>query len=139
MPDIEQLSRQLAAELQRSPAYVRYAMAKDANDADETLNAQMRELELLRLQYQHEAAKTDAADEVLMEGYDAQFTGLYDSIMENERMKEYQAAAQAMDRLLKRVTGILAGAAQGEDPATYEPKDQSGCSGSCGGCGRCGD
>ncbi|MDR2753368.1 MAG: YlbF family regulator [Oscillospiraceae bacterium] len=136
MQNIETLTRELAAALQLTPAYARYVAAKEENEADDELNAQMRQLELLRLQYQHEAQKDENADEALMEGYDAQFTAQYDEIMENPHMQEYQTAAQAIDALLKRVTGILAGAAQGEDPAAYEP--EAGCGGSCGGCHGCG-
>ena len=137
MQNIEQLTRELGAALQLTPAYVRYVAAKEQNEADESLSEKMRAIELLRLQYQHEAAKGDAADEALMDGYDAKFRTAYDEIMGNENMKEFQAAAGGMDKLLQRVTGILAGCAQGEDPAAFEP-EEPGCGGNCGGCKGCG-
>ena len=140
MQNIEQLTRELGAALQLSPAYVRYVAAKEQNEADEGLAELMREIELVRLQYSREAAKGDASDEAAMEAYDARFKELYGAVMANGNMQDYQIAAGAMDKLLQRVTGILAGCAQGEDPATYEP-EQAGCGGGgCGGggCGGCG-
>jgi len=137
MQDIDKLTRELGAALQLTPAYMRWVAAKEYNEADEGLNEMMREIELVRLQYQHEAAKGEAADDAAMEAYDTQFNALYEEIMQNERMQEYQQAAAGMDKLLQRVTGILAGCAQGEDPSSYEP-EESGCGGNCGGCNGCG-
>ncbi|MDR2647809.1 MAG: YlbF family regulator [Oscillospiraceae bacterium] len=131
---IEETTRALGAEIQLAPAYVRFVAAKEANDADEVLSRQMREIELLRMQYQHEAAKGASADEGKMDAYDEAFQQLYQTIMQNPRMREYQAAMDDMDALMKRVTGILSGCAMGEDPATFEPKDHD-CGGDCGGCG----
>ncbi|MDR3313491.1 MAG: YlbF family regulator [Oscillospiraceae bacterium] len=139
MPTIEEQTRALAASIQLSPAYTNLVAARERNDADEGLAAQMQQLELLRMQYGHETAKGESADEELMDSYNAQFQALYGEIMENGNMQQYQAAAEKLDALLKRVTGILAGAAQGEDPAGYEPEDVTGCGGSCGGCAGCGN
>jgi len=138
MQTIEQLTRSLGAALQLSPAYVRYVAAKEQNEADEPLAELMREIELVRLQYQHEAAKGEGSDDTLMDGYDAQFRALYDQIMANANMAEFQTAAAAMDKVLQRVTGILAGCAKGEDPATYEPEEPGCGGGNCGGCKGCG-
>ena len=137
MQNIEQLTRELGAALQLTPAYVRYVAAKEQNEADEPLSELMREIELVRLQYQHEAAKGEQADDALMDSCDEQFRALYDNIMANENMREFQSAAAAMDKILQRVTGILAGCAKGEDPAAYEP-EEPGCGGNCGGCKGCG-
>lgn len=139
MQNIDQLTRNLAAALQLTPAYARFVAAKEHNDADASLAELMRKIELVRMQYQHEAAKGEAADDEVMGGYDVKFHEMYDAIMANENMQEYQIAADAMDKLLQRVIGILTGCAQGEDPATYEPEQEhSGCGGSCGGCNGCG-
>lgn len=138
MQDMKTKVREIGAALQLSPEYVRYVAAQEANEADDALNKQMQALELLRLQYQHEAAKQDAADEDLMEEYDQQFQALYDEIMDNAHMREYRAASEALTGLLKWTSGYLQGCAQGEDPALYDPEQASGCSGSCSGCSGCG-
>jgi len=132
MNQIEQLTRQLSAALQQAPEYARFVAAKAANESDEILANKMREIELVRMQYQHEAQKAANADKNLMDSYGAQFRALHEQVMINPRMQEYQAAGTAMDQIIQRITGIIAGCAQGEDPATYEP-EQQGCGG--GGCG----
>ena len=137
MQDIKQLTRELGAALQLSPAYVRFVAAQEANDADEALGEQLRELELVRMQYRREAAKQDDADADIMEAYNSQFEALYDEIMGSENMKEHNEAANALNALMKWITGILQGCAQGEDPSVYEP-EQSGCGGKCGCCSGCG-
>jgi len=138
MQNIEQLARELGAALQLQPEYVRVVAAQEQNDADEGLQANMQELGLVRMQYQHEAAKGDDADEALMGEYQTKFQGIYDTIMQNPNMEEYQAATKELDAVVQYVSAILDGCAQGEDPATYEPKP-AGCGCSCeecgGGCG----
>ena len=137
MQDIKQLTRELGAALQLSPEYVRFVAAQEANDADEALGGQLRELELVRMQYRVEAAKKDAADAGLMEMYNSKFEALYDLIMGNESMKEHRAAAEGLNALLQWMTGILEGCAQGQDPGTFEP-EQPGCGGKCNSCSGCG-
>jgi len=120
---------------------VRFVAARETNDADEALSERMQALELVRMQYRHEAAKKDAADAVLMGQYNADFEALYDEIMGNENMREYNEAAAGLNTLLKWITAVIQGCAQGEDPSAYEP-EQAGCGGQkssgCGGCKGCG-
>jgi len=141
MQNIEQLARDLGAALQLCPEYVRMVAAKERNEADEALQEKMQALGLVRMQYQREAAKGEGRDEVpdkaRMNEYETRFQAIYDEIMANANMAEYQAAAKELDDLVKFVTGIISGCAQGEDPASFEPKD-AGCGGDCGGCSGCG-
>jgi len=137
MQDIKQLTRALASALQLTPEYVRFVEAQETNDADEALGEQLRELELVRMQYRHEAAKQDAADAGIMETYNTKFEALYDQIMGNENMQEHKEAAEGLNALLQWMTGVLQGCAQGQDPATFEP-EQPGCGGKCGSCSGCG-
>jgi len=138
MQDIKQLTRSFGAALQLAPEYTRYVAAMEAHEADEALTAQMRELDLLRLQYKLETAKKDDADAALLEGYNRRFTALYDAIMDNPVMLEQREAAEELNALLQWITGFIQGCAQGEDPASYEPVQESGCGGKCGGCSGCG-
>jgi len=138
MQNIEQLARELGAALQLSPEYVRVVAAKDQNEADEALQANMQALGHVRMQYQQEAMKGADADEALMSEYQIKFQSIYDEIMANSNMEEYQAATKELDVLVQYVTGIITGCAQGEDAASYEPK-AAGCGGGgCGGCNGCG-
>ncbi|MCL2445433.1 MAG: YlbF family regulator [Oscillospiraceae bacterium] len=137
MTNIETLTRELGAALQLAPQYVRYVAANDARQADGALTEQTHELELVRMQYQNEAQKGNAAAPEKMEAYAAQFKQLHTTLMSNAVMLEYQQATSELDELMQRITGILGGCANGEDPATFEPRAKGGgCGG--GGCGGCG-
>lgn len=136
MTNIEQLTRELGAALQLAPQYVRYVAANEARQANEALSDQTHQLELVRMQYQNEAQKGSDADAGKMEDYAAQFKQLHTALMGNAIMLDYQQATSELDTLVQRITGILGGCANGEDPATFEPRAQGGgCGGGCGGCG----
>ncbi|MCL2531615.1 MAG: YlbF family regulator [Oscillospiraceae bacterium] len=132
MTNIEQLTRELGAALQLAPQYVRFVAADDARQADEALTEQSHQLELVRMQYQNEAQKS--GNDAKLEEYAAQFRQLQTILMTQPIMVEYQQAAEELDAMVHRTIAIIGGCANGENPATYEPRAKgSGCGG--GGCG----
>ncbi|HIS05129.1 MAG TPA: YlbF family regulator [Candidatus Fimenecus stercoravium] len=133
--DIETLTRQLGAAIQQDETYLAYAAAKEANDADEALNALMGKIRLVQLNYQQEAAK-ESPDEQKMNEYNREFQAVYNQIMANEHMQAFETARQAVDDMMNRITGILAMCVNGEDPQTCDPAAHN-CSGDCGSCGGC--
>lgn len=56
---------------------------------------------------------------------------LYDAIMANKNMTDYNAARQAFDDMSAKVNGIITYYITGQNPA------EGGCSGSCSSCGGC--
>lgn len=56
---------------------------------------------------------------------------LYDAIMANKNMTDYNAARQAFDDMSSKVNGIITYYITGQNPA------EGGCSGSCSSCGGC--
>jgi len=136
MQNLEQLTRELGAALQLQPQYVRFVAADDARQADEALTEQTQQLELVRMQYQHEAQKSGG--DAKLEEYAQQYQQLQSTLMSNPIMVEYQQAASELDALVHRTIAIIGGCANGEDPAVYEPRPKGGgCGGGCGG-GGCG-
>lgn len=133
--EIEKLTRELGAAIQKGEVYLNYEAARKANDEDEELNALMGKLRLIQLSYQQEASK-EAPDEKKMEGFNQEFGGLYNQIMANEHMQAFEEARQALDAMMNRITGILAMCVNGEDPATCDPAAHN-CGGECGSCGGC--
>ena len=133
--DIIDLARQLGATIQKEEAYVAYQAAKAANDADETLQGLIGEFNLLRMSLNNELQKTeDQKSQSKIEELNKQLQKLYEDVMNNESMKNYNAAKQKMDEVSNKITSILAMCIEGQDPATCEP---AGCSGSCSTCGGC--
>lgn len=133
--ELEQLARELGAAIQKDKVYLDFAAAKEANDADEALNALMGKIRLIQLSYQQEASK-DEPDEQKMEGFNQEFQGVYNEIMANPNMQAFEKARQAVDDMMNFITGILAMCVNGEDPATCDPTAHN-CGGECGSCGGC--
>ena len=130
-------TRELGKAIQADERYIKLAAATKANEADDTLNNLISKLNLIQMSYQHEAE--NGADEETMNGYDKQFRELYDEIMVNENMKNYENARQDVDDMMNYVMQLLSMVVNGADPETCDPAaQQSGCSGSCSTCGGCG-
>lgn len=135
--DIIEITRQLGAAIQQDERYLAFQEARKVNEADTELNDLINKIQLIHMSYQHEASKDDANEEKL-QAYDKEFTEVYQQVMANENMKNYEAARQAVDDMMNHITAILSLCVQGEDPATCEPhEEEHHCSGECSSCGGC--
>ncbi len=131
--DVIQLARQLGAAIQQSEEYKNYIAAKEQNDADETLQKQIAEFNLLKMQYDTEMEKDDPSKDKIKE-INEKITALYNQIMSGESMAAYNVAYNTYNELCSKVSNILLMCENGEDPDTCEP---SACTGNCSSCGGC--
>ena len=129
--DIIELTRQLGAAIQKEEAYINFHKAREVNENDDELTELINKIQLIHMSYQHEANKDDANEEKLA-AYDKEFTDVYRQVMANSNMQAFEKTKDALDELMKRITGILSLCAQGEDPETCEYNP--GCSGDCSSC-----
>ncbi len=133
---LEETLRQLGKEIQSDP---RFAALKDAaakNDADESLQKQMQEMQLLSLKYQQEAGKGEEADSAKIEDLQKQYSALYEEIMKNENMEAYSAATSQMEEMAQYISKMIGLFFDGQDPETCEIPDES-CTHNCSTCGGC--
>lgn len=138
MAKVEELVRQLGAAIQEDERYLAFAAARQANDEDVELNGLIGKLNLLQLSYQNESGK-ETPDDDKLEKWDAEFRELYGQIMLNENMRAYEDKKQDVDDMMNYLIQILSLCVNGEDPATCQPKPETGgCTGSCSTCGGCG-
>ena len=131
--DIIELTRQLGAAIQQTEGYKRFMAAKEKNDADEQLQKQIGDFNLLKMQLDAEHEK-EAKDEAKILEINEQIVALYNEIVSGEAMSEYNAAYEAYRTLTDKISNILLMCENGEDPATCEP---SSCTGNCSSCGGC--
>ena len=131
--DIIEITRELGRAIQQDECYSRYLLAKDANDKDEELQNLIGEFNLKRIAINSENSKADK-DQARLEHLNEELTQVYERIMANPHMQEYNAAKVALDSRLQRVNTIIMMCANGADPDTA---DASACSGSCDGCSSC--
>ena len=130
---IEQQARALGAAIQQDEAYVRYQMARQANDEDAELQGHIGTFNLQRAALVSEQQKDDPDREKLQQ-INTALQEAYAAIMQNPHRVAYNAAKDEMDRVLGRVNAIISLCANGEDPDTCEP---DACTGSCSTCGGC--
>ncbi len=133
--DIIELTRELGKAIQADDRYIAYNLARQANDEDEQLQNLIGAFNLKRLELNMEAGKQDKNQEHIAE-LDSVIKDLYKQIMENPKMKVYNATKTAMDDLLNQINTIITMSANGADPATCDVTTAS-CSGDCGSCGGC--
>ena len=133
---LESALRELGKEIQADPRFAALQTAAKANDADEALQAQMQEMQLLSLKYQQEAEKGEEASQERIAELQQEYQDLYTKIMDGENMKNYSAAAADMEHMAQYISQMIGLFFDGQDPATCEIP-ASGCTHDCCTCGGC--
>ncbi len=126
-------ARELGAAIQATEEYNNFIAAKERNDADEELQKQIAEFNLLKMQYDAEMQKQDPDKEKIQQ-INTDITALYGTIIGGKSMTEYNEAFTAYNELCTKISNIILMCQNGEDPETCEP---SSCTGNCGTCGGC--
>ena len=133
--DVTAMARELGKAIQADDRYIAYTLAKQANDDDEQLQNLINAFNLKRMQLQMEVGKADKDDDKIAE-LDEVIKTSYKSIMDNPKMKVYQAAKEGLDELLNQINTIISMSANGMDPDQIN-LDLASCTGNCSTCGGC--
>ena len=133
--DITEMTRELGKAIQADDRYIAYTLAKQANDDDEQLQNLINAFNLKRMQLQMEVGKPDKDNDKIQELNDV-IKSSYKTIMDNPKMKVYQAAKEGLDELLNQVNTIISMSANGMDPDKINLEAAS-CTGNCSSCGGC--
>ncbi len=134
---LESALRALGKEIQADERFAALQAAAKANDADEALQAQMQEMQLLSLKYQQEADKGEEASQERIAELQQEYQDLYAKIMEGENMKKYSEAAANMEQMAQYISQMIGLFFDGQDPETCEIPSQDGCTHDCCTCGGC--
>lgn len=131
--DVISAARQLGEALQADPAYVRFAKAMIDSEKDTDLQDKIGKFNIARMNLDNELSK-DEKDEVKVKMMNEELRALYNNIMANASMVEFNEARAAVDKILADVNTIISMCAQGADPKTCEI---SNCTHDCSTCGGC--
>lgn len=134
---IESALRELGKEIQKDERFIALQAAAMANDADEELQKQMHEMQLLSLKYQQEAGKGEEASQDKISELQEEYQKLYGKIMEMENMQKYSAAASEMEQMAQYISGMIGLFFDGQDAETCELPKDDGCTHNCSTCGGC--
>lgn len=133
--DVIELTRELGKAIQQDDRYIAYSLAKQVNDNDKELNADIEKFTNLRLELTNVMSCEDKDTDKIKQ-LDEDIKATYKKIMNNKNMIVFNAAQKALEDLISNVNQIISLCANGEDPETCQPS--SGCTGSCATCGGCG-
>lgn len=135
MDEIVRLAREMGKAIQASEEYKRIMDAQKANDADEALQKDIDAFQEVRDKMTLEM-QNEKQDEEKTKALDAELRAVYQKIMENPNMLEFNIAKQGIDRMMNAVTNILYASVNGENPDTAEAEPHN-CGGSCSSCSGC--
>lgn len=133
--DVIELTRELGKAIQQDDRYIAYNLAKQVNDNDSELQADIERFSHLRDDL-NKAMCEENKDGDKLQKIDEELKAVYQKIMSNKNMLVFNAAQQALEGLINNVNQIISLCANGEDPDTCQPS--TGCTGSCSTCGGCG-
>jgi len=133
---LESVLRELGKEIQKDERFIKLQACAKANDADEELQKQMQELQLISLKYQQEMQKGEEADHDRITELQGEYQSVYNDIMETESMQAYSAAAAEMEQMAQYISGMIGLFFDGQDPETCEIPPQD-CTHDCSTCGGC--
>ncbi len=134
--DIIAMAREMGKAIQKAPMYTNYHKAKDAADADATLQDLIGKFNLKKLDLQNEIQSQGRSSERMKE-LDSELKELYETIMQNPNMQAYNDAKAELDDLLSFVNQIIVNSTNGQDPDTIQKESAEGCGGSCSSCSGC--
>lgn len=130
-----EMAREMGKVIQESEEYKNLMAAREASDNDESLQQQIQQFNLVRMNLEMESSKEDAEQEKIS-SLNEELMTLYTQIMDSDNMSKFNEAKEVIDTLMNNVTSILAAAVNGEDPMTFDPEAHH-CGGSCSTCGGC--
>lgn len=132
-------ARELGKAIQADPRYKDYVAAKEANDADEGLQALISDFSAKRARLQAEMQKDpDKQDGEQIRLMNKEMQDSYGEVMKNVNMANFAVVKNALDILMNEINMIIQMSCEGEDPDTCDPHASHGCGGSCATCGGCG-
>lgn len=142
--DILDLTRNLGKAIQQDERYRKYVSSRAVADSDADLQELIGQFNLVRMKAQNEANKENGGNPELVKKYEDELQEIYDKVMNNENMKEYQKTQKELEQLLRSINTILDLSSKGVDPDTINIGEASsdeegfGCgAGGCAGCTGC--
>lgn len=134
---IELALRELGKEIQKDERFIALQAAAKVNDADENLQQQMQEMQLISLKYQQEAEKGEEASQERIQKFQEDYQKLYTEIMAGENMQSYSSAASEMEKMAQYISGMIGLFFDGQDAETCELPPRDACTHNCSTCGGC--
>ena len=106
----------------------------EANDNDQELLDLIGKFNMKRVEL-NTALSKEQKDNERLNTLNEELKALYQEVMSNKNMAEYNEAKNDVDMMMNQVNAILVMSVNGEDPETCNPAPS--CGGSCSSCSGC--
>lgn len=127
--EVLEIAKQLGEAIKNDERCRRVQIAKALNDTDVKLQGMIGEFNLKKIAMNAEFNKEEPNKDKLKE-LENEMKDLYQKIMENKHMAEYNTAKKELDELISHINSIIQMSVEGEI-------SEGGCSGNCSGCQGC--
>ncbi len=128
------MTRSLGAMLQQEKEFVEYMEARQKNDEDMDLQNLIADFNEVQDKVDG-LMKSGEKDTAELEMLSNKMDQIYQAIMMNENMSNYNEKRVQFDKLMQFVNRILLVSMNGGDPYSVNEEDCTGNCASCGGCG----
>ncbi len=134
--EILDLFREFAKKIQNNELIISYKDAEKNMNEDTELQRSIEEFNSKKADLNFELTQKER-DEEKIKQINAEIRENYESIMNNENMKNFNNAKEKLDKLMKDINFILVETINGADPMTVNPDAYASCAGDCSGCAGC--
>ena len=128
------MTRSLGYALQQEKEFLEYMEARQRNDEDAELQNMIEDFNEVQSQVDVLLSK-DEKDTEKIEELSNRMDQIYQAIMQNENMENYNEKRLQFDQLMQFVNRILLVSMNGGDPFGVKEEDCTGKCATCGGCG----
>ena len=133
--DLLTMARELGFAIQNDPDYIDFRIKEQNVECDKELQQNIKEFNLKKSEI-NSAISESNSDTAKIDKLNSEIGALYQKIIGNDNMSEYNKSKEIFSKKLQKVSFIINKSAEGSDPYTIEVEDDS-CTGSCSTCGGC--
>ncbi len=136
MEDLINLAREIGFAIQNNDYYIEFKIKEQNMQCNKELQKTIEEFNLKKADLNLEISKAES-DIKKIDKLNKEIGDLYQAIISNEAMKEYNRSKEKFNQILKQISLIINKSAEGQDPYSISIEEHEECQGSCSSCSGC--
>lgn len=136
MENLINLAREIGFAIQNNDEYIEFKMKEQNMQCNKQLQKNIEEFNLKKADLNLEMSKSEN-DIKRIDNLNKEIGDLYQAIISDKDMKEYNKAKEKFTKVLQQVSLIINKSAEGEDPYSISVQEYDSCEGNCSGCSGC--
>lgn len=136
MEDIINLAREIGFAIQNNDDYIEFKMKEQKVQCNKQLQKNIEEFNSKKSDLNLEMSKSEPEIKKI-DNLNKEIGELYQAIISNEDMKQYNKTKEKFNQLLQQVSLIINKSAEGQDPYSISIQEYGECEGKCSACDGC--